>query len=241
MRSLRKSKVAIEQHIKGVYVSKSNNVGREKLLRYCTRPSVALERIEILKDGRIAYRMKYARGKRSHRVMTPVEFLARVAALIPPPRYPLIRYYGVFAGNSPLRKSVVPKPPKRKSIEASCNEANRLETETRSATANVSSILSPSAQVHEEPFVISVSHWGRLHDGALLATSPRIDWATLLKRSFGLDALLCPNCHGRLRVLSIIEDTDVTTRILNHLGLETTVPSFARARDPTEAFDPMMD
>ncbi|MEO8902087.1 MAG: transposase [Polyangiaceae bacterium] len=36
-------------------------------------------------------------GCRSHRVMQPVQFLARLAALIPPPRHPLVRFYGVFA------------------------------------------------------------------------------------------------------------------------------------------------
>jgi hypothetical protein len=29
--------------------------------------------------------------------MTPLELLARLAALVPPPRYPLVRYHGVLA------------------------------------------------------------------------------------------------------------------------------------------------
>ena len=32
-----------------------------------------------------------------HRVMAPLQVPARLAALIPPPRHPLIRCYGVFA------------------------------------------------------------------------------------------------------------------------------------------------
>jgi hypothetical protein len=31
------------------------------------------------------------------RVLPAVPFLARLAALVPPPRYPLVRYHGVLA------------------------------------------------------------------------------------------------------------------------------------------------
>jgi len=39
-----------------------------------------------LPDGRIALRVKYARaGRAKHRVMTPLEFLARLSAITPDP------------------------------------------------------------------------------------------------------------------------------------------------------------
>ncbi|NMC71395.1 MAG: hypothetical protein GYA57_15190 [Myxococcales bacterium] len=44
-------------------------------------------------------------------MMTPVELLARLAALVPRPRFPLLRYAGVFAANSPWRSSIVQHPP----------------------------------------------------------------------------------------------------------------------------------
>ncbi len=31
--------------------------------------------------------------------------------------------------------------------------------------------------------------------------------------------LVCPNCSGRMRIISFIEDTAVIERILRHLGL----------------------
>lgn len=49
-------------------------------------------------------------GGETHRVMTRLEFLARVGALIPPLRYPLVRYRGGLAPNSPWRAMVVPGP-----------------------------------------------------------------------------------------------------------------------------------
>jgi hypothetical protein len=53
------------------------------------------------------------------------------------------------------------------------------------------------------PNVISMRHWRRLHDGALLASSPRVDWAALLRRTFEVDVLACPRCGGRLKVMAI--------------------------------------
>ena len=76
---------------------------RERLVRYCSRPAFALDRIELLPDGRIAYLLKTPRRGRTHRVMSPMEFMARLAALIPPPKIPLVRYHGGFAPRSSWR------------------------------------------------------------------------------------------------------------------------------------------
>ena len=82
----------------GVRIAAGDDLGRERLARYGARPALALDRLRRLPDGRIAYRVKYARhGAAKHRVMTGVELLARLSALIPPPRYPLVRCHGVLA------------------------------------------------------------------------------------------------------------------------------------------------
>jgi len=44
-------------------------------------------------------------------------------------------------------------------------------------------------------------------------------WAKLLQRVFAVDALACPNCGGRMRLIATIEDPRVVRRILTHLGL----------------------
>jgi hypothetical protein len=94
-----------------VRIEARDDVGRERLVRYCARPCFALDRLSVLADGRVAYRVKYAGRRGTHRVMTPIEFLARLAALVAPPRYPLVRYHGVIAPHSKWRSAVVPKPP----------------------------------------------------------------------------------------------------------------------------------
>jgi hypothetical protein len=43
--------------------------------------------------------------------MTPLEFLERLAALVPRPRLHLIRFHGVLAPNAALRGQIVPSAP----------------------------------------------------------------------------------------------------------------------------------
>jgi Putative transposase len=94
----------------GVAFPAGDDLGRERPLRYGARPPLALDRLRRLPGGRIAYRIKYARAGSKHRVMTPIEMMARLAALIPPPRYPLVRFHGVLGPRSAWRKDVVPRP-----------------------------------------------------------------------------------------------------------------------------------
>jgi hypothetical protein len=95
----------------GVHIAAGDDAGRERLFRYGARPAMALDRLRRLPDGRFAYRVKYARaGRAKHRIMTALELLARIAAILPPPRFPLTRVHGVLAPRSSWRKDVVPRP-----------------------------------------------------------------------------------------------------------------------------------
>jgi hypothetical protein len=60
------------------------------------------------------------------------------------------------------------------------------------------------------------------------------DWATLLKRVWGFDALACTGCGGRMRFIAVIKDRAVIERILKHVGEDAEEPRFARARDPCD-------
>ena len=47
----------------------------------------------------------------------------------------------------------------------------------------------------------------------------RLDWATLLERVHGIDALKCARCDaGRLEFIAVITDRRVARRILEHVG-----------------------
>src|SRR5260370_10083298 len=59
--------------------------------------------------GTIGYALKprYRDGTR-HVIFEPLDFLARLASLVPSPRVNLTRYHGVFAPNHCLRARIVP-------------------------------------------------------------------------------------------------------------------------------------
>ncbi len=62
--------------------------------------------------------------------MEPHQFLARLCALIPPPRHPLIRFHGVFGPASKWRAQVVPQPDEFER-EGCPDEASNVEEECR--------------------------------------------------------------------------------------------------------------
>ncbi len=64
--------------------------------------------------------------------------------------------------------------------------------------------------------------------------SRRMAWADLLQRVFGVDALCCPRCGARMRVLSAITDPDVARRILDCLRMPSRAPPLAAARPRAE-------
>jgi hypothetical protein len=53
-----------------------------------------------------------------------------------------------------------------------------------------------------DPTMITVAHWGRLESGELFAWSRRLEWAVMMKRTFGFNVLLCPRCSRKMRVVA---------------------------------------
>ena len=82
----------------------------EQLCRYITRPALANERVQTNAAGQVVLKLKPPwRDGTTHLVMSPLEFMQRLAALVPRPRLHLIRFHGVLAPNAKLRAQVVPQ------------------------------------------------------------------------------------------------------------------------------------
>jgi hypothetical protein len=95
----------------------------EALARYTLRPPLSRSRLERQADGRYRIRLKKAWSDGStHIVLEGLELLGRLAALVPPPRVHLTRYYGVFAPRSKLRREVVPKPADKEEVVNDCKQ-----------------------------------------------------------------------------------------------------------------------
>ena len=69
-----------------------------RLCRYISRPPIALERLSVDGDGLVVYELKrpFSDGT-THVLFEPLDFIAKLAALVPRPRRHLVRYYGLFA------------------------------------------------------------------------------------------------------------------------------------------------
>ena len=60
----------------------------------------------------------------------------------------------------------------------------------------------------------------------------RHSWAELLQRVFEVDALRCPSCGERMRILAAITDPAVARRILKCLGLPPRAPPLTPPAPP---------
>lgn len=66
----------------------------EQLCRYITRPPVATKRLFVDERGRSVYRYnRTVRGSSTHMVLESLDFIARLAALVPRPRLNLNRFH----------------------------------------------------------------------------------------------------------------------------------------------------
>ncbi|MEO2172639.1 MAG: transposase, partial [bacterium] len=70
---------------------------------------ICLDRLTVRVDNKIQYELKNPfRNGITHILFSPLDFLSKLAALVPRPRHNLVRYHGVFAPNARMRKLVVP-------------------------------------------------------------------------------------------------------------------------------------
>jgi hypothetical protein len=184
----------------GVRVPARDRLRLERLARYAGRPPLSTERLSMLADGRLLYRLKRRwRDGTTHVIYEPLELMERLAALVHPPRFNITRYYGVLAPTATFRPQVIPKadtsPPLR---HPGCQSAVEAP-----ATHPEKSKEKRGCQPRNYP------------------------WATLMARVLELDVLACPRCGGRMRILAAINPPDAIKKILACLGLPTRAPPIA--------------
>ena len=92
----------------GVTTDAKDSGGLERLCRYIARPALAQDRLSTRYDGKVVYGLRHPwRDGTTEVVFDPLDFIAHLAALIPPPRTNLVRYHGVFAPAARLRSKIV--------------------------------------------------------------------------------------------------------------------------------------
>ena len=230
----------------GVSFGALDRKGRERLVRYCTRPPLAMDRLSVLRDGSVAYRTKWrTRGGTMHRVMAPREFMARLASIVAPPRRPLTRYHGVLAPNSSWRRQIVQasRASSDPCADACCAQAHAKPASKTPAAASPAGSTSPVAQPSEPaalPREVPSAEPQKPDPPKPDPPKPRsrtstsyVPWPELMKRTLGINPLLCPVCQATMTLLAVITKQDVILRILSHLN----VPRYALTADePSVAY-----
>ncbi|NIO28918.1 MAG: hypothetical protein GTO29_10255 [Candidatus Latescibacteria bacterium] len=197
--------------------------GLERLARYCARPAFSAERLDQWDSNTIVYRSKHplANGETSV-VLTPLELLSRLAALVPPPRRHGIHYYGVLSAHAKLRERVIESAGPSGALEARLREAARRMNITP---------LSPKEGGDTE----ASGKW--VEPEAFPRTFP-YTWAMLLARIYEALPLVCPRCGSSMRIIAFITTSADVKRILEHIGEPSEPPPVSPSRaPPQEAFE----
>jgi len=92
-------------------VAANDKQGRLALCRYILRPPPANDRLTIVDDDhvRLDFKKPWSDGTASVE-LPPLKLIARLAALVPPPKRHLTRYFGVLPSHAAARSAVVPAP-----------------------------------------------------------------------------------------------------------------------------------
>ena len=183
-----------------VRIAANDREGLERLLRYCTRPINAGERLSWLeKDERLIYRLsKPQHDGQTVLRLTPMEFLDRMAVLIPPPRSHRHRYHGVLAPNAPLRQAI--------------SERSGLPVESEKAVVADEKIHSVATEEQAS---------GRFYSSF---------WAMLLVKIFEVNPLVCPGCGGEMKSIAFVTERQPIGRILQPIGEPDHTPAISPAR-----------
>jgi hypothetical protein len=170
----------------------------ENLCRYVARPAVATERLSVLPDGRLLYRLRHKwRNGATQIVFEPLDLIGKLAALVPLPRFNLVRYQGIFSPASRWRSSIVPfhsgesKPTGHTIVAMQKGGKGTPRGKTwESGTATIQGI---------------------------------IRGLSLMRRVFDIDVLKC-ECGGRMRILCAINPPEAIVKILDCSGLPSRPP-----------------
>ena len=131
-------------------------------------------------DGRILYHLRHRwRNGATDVIFDPLDLIGKLAALVPPPRFNLVRYHGVLAPSANWRKRITPyvKDVVESAAGSHCGCIVKREKKNQEKTDE------------SDPKTVRPRNY---------------NWAELMKRVFGFDVLKCDACGGRMRILCAV-------------------------------------
>ncbi|TPW20370.1 MAG: putative transposase [Elusimicrobia bacterium] len=181
-----------------------------RLLRYVLRPALSLKKLSYdAAEGVVRYRP----GKEGLPwVLTwpALQFMERFAAIIPPPRKHLVRYYGALGPRSKLRRALTAGTRAQASFEelTAGFPVAGLIAAARGLTRAVRAAVSKASRA----------------------------WAACIRRVFEVDPVRCEGCGGEMELVAVITKDSEVDRLLGHLGLPRVFPKNKPARAPPLPF-----
>lgn len=146
-------------------------------LSVCPAPTAGAgpARVHGRRPGPLQLTRPWADGT-THLLLDPIELLERLAVLVPRPRINLILYYGVLGARAAWRPLIVPNGESAEALSAGTGTGESMPAGDAPIgdTAGVARAGPPASRPRP---------------------ADRL-WADLMRRSFGLDTLACPNCGG---------------------------------------------
>jgi hypothetical protein len=221
----------------GVRIESHDRAALERLLRYCARPPFACARLrkagsELIyrcakqrsepgsdrRDQRNANRGAKHGAQADELHLTPLELIARIAALVPPPRTHRHRYFGVLAPNSPLRPAVT----------ALAQDAVVQPAQVQAEPASTGAVAGAAAPEAGNPLLTQAEPTQPVQP----KRPAHYLWAVLIARIYEVFPLVCPICGGQMRIIAFITYSADIRQILEHIGVETEPPRITPARGP---------
>jgi hypothetical protein len=206
----------------------------ERLCRYVARPPISTQRLSRLDDGRLLYRLKHRwRDGTTHVVFERRELLEKLVALVPPPRFHLVRYHGILGPCASERDRVVPGGQAAVAGAPACDAVDPPLPDAAGSAASSRARASsgrPPDSSDNEPVEAVPAPLPRPLEAPRSNRPRRLAWADLLRRVFAADVLECPRCGSRTRLLAAIHPPDTTRAILECLALPSRAPPADAAR-----------
>jgi hypothetical protein len=221
----------------GVRIESHDRAALERLLRYCARPPFACARLrkagsELIyrcakqrsepgsdrRDQRNANRGAKHGAQADELHLTPLELIARIAALVPPPRTHRHRYFGVLAPNSPLRPAVT----------ALAQDAVVQPAQVQAEPASTGAVAGAAAPEAGNPLLTQAEPTQPVQP----KRPAHYLWAVLIARIYEVFPLVCPICGGQMRIIAFVTYSADIRQILDHIGVETEPPRITPARGP---------
>jgi len=205
-----------------VRIEATDRTGLERLIRYCARAPFALDRLHLVggRSDQILYLLpKPDPAGRTALRISALEFLDRLATILPPPRIHRHRYHGVFAPKAPLRLLVTQR----------AHQDNALAAQTSALDPPVP-VTSPAPPLRPE------TPAPRSTDPSLSRPSK---WAALLARIYEVFPLVCPTCQTPLTFIAFLTEPQSISQILIHIGEPTSPPLIHPPRGPVGGENPI--